>query len=656
MKIVINTEDAIKMVLAKKKLVIAIAAFTPFAVIAADENQTANTTLPTIVVSAALTEQDVDKAPASISVVTAEQIERSAALSIADVLQKEVGVYNYNTGQDKVVIRGMQSGFNNYTLILLNGKRMSSTSAMWRGNDFDWSAIPLNSIERIEVIRGPMSSLYGSEAMGGVINIITKKSQPGELHGSVFTQFNRLDSGKGKNQYRYGFGLNGGLTDNLSFNLSGDTYNRDAWYQNRSDSVAYFVEKETANLNGTLSWDINDQQTIDLDVNYNKDKRPLTQDDVKSIQEADMDRTNIGLTHKGNWGWGKTEAYVGKETAKIDDYDSEYDAPKHRNYKQDNLIARAFTNFDWLMNNTTVGADYKDEKVTDSVSYTTGSSAQKSYGVFVQNDTHVNDAFTVTLGGRYDDFDNFEGKATGKAYLAYEFMDGVVLKGGVGQAYKVPGLFQLDPNYRLISCGGGPDGCYIRGNAELKPEESTNYEVSLVVTQPTWNFNLTAFNNDVKNLIERVTDQASTDPKFPYKWDNITKAKIKGIEVAAGYNFSDALSVNANATFMDAKNKETDADLTERPKQLANASITWSPVANYKMNFGASHIGKQMIWSGELPSYTTYDVSLSSNLTPNLILDYGVKNLTDVNLEDENEGFNTKLYGRNYFIKATYTF
>ena len=146
------------MTLTKKALVVALSTLLPFAVQANTDIDQQDTNEPvqklkTIVVSAALKEQDVDKAPASISVITSEDIERSAALSLADVLQKQAGVYNYNSGQDKIVIRGMLNTSGNYTLILLNGKRMSSNGAMWRGNDFDWSAIPLNSIERVEVIQ-----------------------------------------------------------------------------------------------------------------------------------------------------------------------------------------------------------------------------------------------------------------------------------------------------------------------------------------------------------------------------------------------------------------------------------------------------------------------------------------------------------------------
>lgn len=625
-----------------------------------ESKETATQRMETIVVTAALSNQNIEKAPASISVVTAEDIERNAATSIAEVLQQEAGLINYSTGQDKITIRGMRDTSGSYTLILLNGKRMSSNTAMWRGNDFDWSAIPLNSIERIEVIRGPMSSLYGSEAMGGVINIITKKGKVGELEGSVFAQYNRVDSGDGKNQTRYGASLRGGLTDNLSFNLSGDVYHRDAWYLNNAngDREAYFMEKETQNVAANLSWDVTDNQSLDFDASYNHDERPFLYDSPTTYAEMEIDRWNLGVTHRGEWNWGKTEAYLGQESSEIFDHDSEYDVPKARNYKQENLIGRAFANFDWLMNSTTAGADYKDQKVTDNVNYESGGSQQKSYGVFVQNATDLSDKLTLTLGGRYDDFDNFEGKATGKVYLAYEFADGVVLKGGWGQAYKAPSPYHLNADYSMISCRGS---CYVEGNPNLKPEESNNYEVSFIMNQDKWNLGLTAFKNDVDNLIEVIT-KTTVDPNRPLHkrtWNNIAKAELKGAELSLGYQFNDQLSVKSNTAYLEAKDAKKDVDLTERPEWTSNLILNWEPVDNFRIAADANYIGKQTInttTGKKLDAYTTYNLGFSSDLTPNLKLDYGVKNLTDVNLEDEDSDFNTKLYGRNYFAKLSYNF
>ncbi len=129
----------------------------------------------TLVVTAAATEQSVKDAPASISVITQQDLQRKPVQNLKDVLRDVPGVQLTNEGDNRkgVSIRGLDSS---YTLILIDGKRVNSRNAVFRHNDFDLNWIPVDSIERIEVVRGPMSSLYGSDALGGVVNIITKKS------------------------------------------------------------------------------------------------------------------------------------------------------------------------------------------------------------------------------------------------------------------------------------------------------------------------------------------------------------------------------------------------------------------------------------------------------------------------------------------------
>ncbi|KJF83867.1 TonB-dependent receptor [Klebsiella aerogenes] len=128
-----------------------------------------------MVVTAAATEQSVKDAPASISVITQQDLQRKPVQNLKDVLRDVPGVQLTNEGDNRkgVSIRGLDSS---YTLILIDGKRVNSRNAVFRHNDFDLNWIPVDSIERIEVVRGPMSSLYGSDALGGVVNIITKKS------------------------------------------------------------------------------------------------------------------------------------------------------------------------------------------------------------------------------------------------------------------------------------------------------------------------------------------------------------------------------------------------------------------------------------------------------------------------------------------------
>lgn len=137
----------------------------------------------TMVVTASAIEQNLKDAPASISVITQQDLQRRPVQNLKDVLKEVPGVQLTNEGDNRkgVSIRGLDSS---YTLILIDGKRVNSRNAVFRHNDFDLNWIPVDAIERIEVVRGPMSSLYGSDALGGVVNIITKKIGQ-KWHGSV---------------------------------------------------------------------------------------------------------------------------------------------------------------------------------------------------------------------------------------------------------------------------------------------------------------------------------------------------------------------------------------------------------------------------------------------------------------------------------------
>ena len=133
--------------------------------------------LATITVTATQTEHSQKSAPASISIITQEDLAKRPVYDLADALQNTAGIHINSSsayGREEIKIRGMDS---DYTLILVNGRRVNSRDALTSGysNDFDLSSIPLAAVERIEVVRGPMSSLYGADALGGVVNVILKK-------------------------------------------------------------------------------------------------------------------------------------------------------------------------------------------------------------------------------------------------------------------------------------------------------------------------------------------------------------------------------------------------------------------------------------------------------------------------------------------------
>lgn len=628
-------------------------------------------TLAPIVITASLSAQKASDAPASMSVVTAKDIQNSTATSLAEILGKTVGVQNYNGGgRDKLVIRGVRESYGVYTLILVNGKRVSSTGALWRDSDFDISSIPLESIERVEVVRGPMSSLYGSDAIGGVINIITKKPTT-DWHGSASATYSMVDRGYGKDQYRIGASATGALTDTLGLSIAAEQYDRDPWFsQGRAVTPAYYWEgKKTQNLRSTLSWDMAANQRIDLDLGYNKDERPYGMDTYAyypaynftsiAFSSQEIERKTVGISHYGDWAWGKTTILANQENSEIHDYDSEFDAPQHRLLKEKNTNIKAYTNVDIAINALVLGAEYNHQQVEDQVTYeNSGKGEVATTSLFFQDDIQIIDPLTLTLGGRLDDHEVFGDHFSPKAYLVYHLNHDISVKGGFGKAFKAPSLSQLNQNYVIISCGGGEFGCDLRGNPDLKPETSTNYEASIGIDKANWNASATVFKNEIKDMIGRETGNIGTPDSYA-RWVNLNHVKISGVEVQGGLDISPEIALTANATYLDAKD-QNDKRLEERPRTLANLAVNWQVLDKLAINAGADYRGEQIYGGQDLPDYTLVNLGATTELDTALKLKFGVRNLTDVDLQKKGETanvqFNTKELGRNYYVGLSYSF
>ncbi|PTP50079.1 TonB-dependent receptor domain-containing protein [Vibrio splendidus] len=249
-----------------------------------------------MVVTATRTEMALKQAPASMSVITAQDIEDSPGITLADIVAESTSVESdfdsTRAGRQMISIRGMDS---DYTLIMVNGRRLSSASAIIRGNDFDLSTIPADSIERVEIIRGPMSALYGSDGMGGTINIITKAPENDWSSTLSMDTSSPLD-GDGGEEYSMGFTTSGALIeDELFARLSVNQTSRDAWQPysgthssgyDRSDITA-LEERETLSLLASLTWNATDNQTIDFDFGYSDDERESSAENVSSVIESD---------------------------------------------------------------------------------------------------------------------------------------------------------------------------------------------------------------------------------------------------------------------------------------------------------------------------------------------------------------------------------
>ena len=274
-------------------------------------NETQVTTpqqLATITVTATQTEHSKKSAPASISVITAQDLAKLPSYDLADALQQSAGIHINSSsayGREEIKIRGLDS---DYTLILVNGRRINSRDALTSGysNDFDLSSIPTSAVERIEVVRGPMSSLYGADALGGVVNIILKKPTE-QLQAALNYSFEIPTEGHDGAIHKASAYLSGSLIeDKLLANLVIEGINQDAW---RSEQSVYpntdaAEQRKGLSLLSNISWLVNDQQTVDLDVTYRTDDRKAQWSNYginfpTNVQE--MQRSSIGLTHTAQW-------------------------------------------------------------------------------------------------------------------------------------------------------------------------------------------------------------------------------------------------------------------------------------------------------------------------------------------------------------------
>lgn len=619
---------------------------------AADPAADAGHLLGPVVVTATGTAQTTLTAPAFTTVITSEDIEKKGPSNgLPDLLRETVGVNNStdNLGRDEVVIRGLGA---NYTLVLVNGKRVSSGDALWRGGDFDYHSVPLSSIDRVEVVRGPMSSLYGSDAMGGVVNIITKKPTD-KWTGSVGAEYRMVEPGKDGNQYRVNVYGAGPVTDKVSASVSGEFYRRDAWYLDSKDGgrVPLLEEKDLKNLRTAVTWDVTPDQAVDVAYDLNHDSRPYNiYDKTPSYREQEITRNTISLSHTGTWGWGTTLLEGNYEDASIDDYNSTYNAPKQRSMSEKNLFLHGRTNFKVLgFNSITTGAEYRTQKVEDAATYlATGAFEVDQKAAYLQDEIAVGDAVTLTIGSRYDNHEIFGGKFTSRANLVYKVTDGLSLKGGVSQGYKAPDAYQLSREYRVISCGGR---CYLAGNPDLQPETSTNYEIGAEYRQRTWDVSLALFRNKVKDMITAVYDPVTVQRN----WSNVNEVTIKGVELNGSVDITKDLYFSGNYAYLYTRNN-ANIELENRPRHKMNGSLTYRFTEIVSGTVSASYTGSQFEGTGKMPGYTLVNVGLTADVNDSITVQAGVKNLTNVLLNEKNTNFLTHELGRNYYVSALYRF
>ncbi|GAA5011535.1 colicin FY TonB-dependent receptor YuiR [Acinetobacter puyangensis] len=673
-------------------ILLSISGITP--AIAADSNENIKK-LETIVITASGSEQNVADAPASISVITAEELQKKAYTDVIDAVKNIPGVSVSGGGNNQdILIRGMGAG---YTKYLVNGRSISAGRSI-NTNGTDGGKIgaylpPIDQIERIEVVRGPMSSLYGSEAMGGVINIITKKASSDTWGGSITPQYTKSANDISNDEYSVSAFLTGPLIqDKLSLSLDGAFQGNDesdlaaknpdaVGEANKSDGAK--TEKKVRKLGTELTWNVNDEN--DLTLRYDTIKQEYTSTAGKSkplTGIASSDATTYSKINKNVYMIGHQGAYDNLVT---NTYFQREDTEK----VQDKSIEERFDIFNTQSSYNigshvlTFGGQYQKEKFTNesngligTVEFAVREADRWQGALFLEDEWNIAN-FILTTGIRYNDDELFGGEFTPRIYGVYHLTDGFTLKGGVSTGYKQPNIAQVTEGFGQGTGGSGSPAPHPRalilGNPDLDPEKSVSYEFGFNYSDSDNGLfsSLMIFQTDYKDKISesRICDnggdrqdpstwtcrQGANNYLFLSSYENIQDAEIKGIEFTLDYDLLDNLTANTSYTYTKSEQKSGDfkgQPLNKIPKNMLNIgfdydiSDDWNAWTQYNYRGKTSDYLSRVSMSQGTPGYGTFDAGVVFHATDTLSLKAGVYNLA--NKEITNDEYGAVLDGRRY--------
>lgn len=584
-----------------------------------------------IIVTATGVLQEKSQSGQAVSVLTKDIIETRQTSSVADLLSTTPGVtFSRNGGPGQPTAIRIRGAEGDQTLVLIDGVRVNDVSATGAGYDF--GNLLAGNIERIEVLRGPSSVRWGSQAIGGVVNIIT--AHPTEGFGAA------LDAEYGyKNSKKLVGHLNGGFGP-VRASLGGGYFDDDgiSAYKFGTERDGY---RQYA-ANGRVEIDLSDAINIDLRGNYADSKVGF--DGFPPPFYSFADTTGYSTT-KQAFGYAGVNAALFDGALKnrlaftISDtrrssFSSATATPsrfKGRSerfeYQGDATVAT------WLR--AVFGIEHETSRFNDGTT-TVSTGVTSGYAQLIVNPL---DALTLTGGVRVDDHRSYGTKTTVSANAAWRIGSGTVIRASYGEGFKAPTLYQLFSIY---------------GTTTLQPETAQSYDVGIEqsLVDGTLKFGVTAFHRDTTNQIDFTSVPPRAGRPFGYYF-NVARTRAQGVETFIELRPTRTLVLNANYTLTDAKNRLTGNDLLRRPQHSINANIDWSPrdwihLGGSVQTVSDSRDSDYLTFSPtSLDGYTLVGLRASVSLGQQFELYGRVENLTDTRYETVS-GYGTA--GRNAHV------
>ena len=517
--------------------------------------QTAPGALPETVVTATRTAQPVSDLVADVSVIDHETIERSGANGVADLLAKLPGVQMTRSGgvgnASSVYLRGAETRF---TAVYIDGVRVDSQST----GGAPWESIALSQIDRIEVLRGPAAAVYGSDAIGGVIQLFTRKGEPGV---SPY-----LGVGVGsRGLYRGEAGVSGasGLLD-YSLGVSreqSDGFNVRTTAGYNPDDDGY---RSTAG-NARIGLQINARQRLEATF-LQSDMNSGYDDFVYDLVNPVDDRNKYRL-RTGGLNWSAQWTDVWRTRLAVTESDARYETvgtPESYYLTDTKLRGYLFQNeFRFGPHRFTADLERREDNLENAPGFgpyaSPGIDRSRAQDGLALGYGYSQGAHTLQVNVRHDEFDEFGGQDTGSVAYGFALTPAWRITASAGNSFRAPTLYQQFSQY---------------GVADLQPEEGRNVEVGLRYAQGETTASVVAYRNRVKNLI--TYDYASTACANLGGgcYGNTGRAQYEGVTLAGSQRFGD-VTLRGSVDWQDPRDLDTDLLLVQRARNYGTLGVDW---------------------------------------------------------------------------------
>ena len=565
----------------------------------------------------------------NVSVIDVGTIAARDPASAVDLLRDLPGVFvQQSGGRGSVVSLFTRGAKPNFTLVLLDGVKANDPTNT-RGGSYDFSTLDMNDIERIEFVRGPASAIYGSDAVGGVINIITR-------HGSTTPEAGLSAEGGSFDYAR--------IAGHVSGPIGGATANLGLSYTDSGMPVQGSNVKGTS-LDGALSLPEVAGTSIDLTGRYNSSIATSFPDSsggprlstLRSLDHRDIDEGVLGAhARRGMTDWwqavldygfyqrGADVASPGVAPSAQTPTGIPANGDKARFSRQEVTFTNRLTSLAGL--DAAIGMDVQAEHGVDDGYLQFGPAKLPTHFAlnrtiwsgFAEARYQVTPVFSLSGSTRYDATSGTD-HISPQARADYALPDwGTHLQLSWGKAFKLPSFYAL----------GNP----IVGDPTLKPEEAENVEAGF--TQSLWDFGRWKTEAYATNYRDLIDFRPGAVPKLV----NLSTVHTRGIETSLDLTWQ-TFTLTPRISYTNARNQATGAALRDVPSWLAGGTLLWRPTPDWDVSLDLNHVGRMVdnsVPTGDvtLPGHERVDLAVSYKVLPNLALKLGVDNLFDAHYED----------------------